>query len=112
MIEGLFEIITVILTSLLSLVSELLSFVFGFLTDTVLSSISGFFSAFSHDSLFELFRRENDDGTVTTALPEGVSTVFAFFSGLILLLPAELRGVLFFGIAVLVLFSIFKSIRS
>ena len=112
LIEGLFEIITVILTSVLSLVSELLSFIFGFLTDTVLSSISSFFSAFSDGSLFELFRQENDDGTVTTTLPEGVSTVFAFFSGLILLLPAELRGVLFFGIAVLVLFSIFKLIRS
>lgn len=109
LIEGLFGLVTTVLKSLIGLVTDLLSFVFDFFTDTVLGGIGKFFSSFSDGSLFE-FLEPNEDGT-GHLLPNGIATVFAFFSGVIMLLPLELRSVLFFGVAALFLFSVLKFIK-
>ena len=114
LIETLFEIITTVLKTLISVVTDLLSSVFSFLTDTVLSGIGSFFYSFKDGPLFEFFQRPaiEEGESPTTALPDDVATVFTFFSGVILLLPVELRALLFFAIAALVLISVFKLIKS
>lgn len=94
---------------LLFLVTDLLSFFFDFLTGTVISGIGGFFSSFTDGSLFQFF--QSDDGT-GYALLEGIAGVFAFFSGVIMLLPWELRSLLIFGIAAMVLLGVFKLVKS
>ena len=53
-----------------------------------------------------------DDEGSAVALPEGVAAVFAFFSGVILALPVDLRSILLFGTALIVLISVIKIIKS
>lgn len=109
LIEALFAVLLTVLQALLGLVTDLLSFLFGFLTETVVGGISSFFSSFADGSLFEVFQPEEGEGAV---LPEGIPAVFAFFSGVILALPGELRAILIFGVATLVLLSVFKFMKS
>lgn len=97
------------LSKLFSAMADLISWIFGFLTETVLSGIKGFFDSFSNDSsIFDGFRQENEDGSTTVGLPSGVATAFQFFSGTILLLPDDLRLVLVFGIAALFVIAVFN----
>lgn len=109
LIEKVLDFITEILGVILDLLYDLLSFFFDFLTGTVISGIGNFFSAFTDGSLFQFF--QSGDGT-GYALPEGVAGVFAFFSGVIMLLPWELRSLLIFGIAAMVLLGVFKLVKS
>ena len=111
LIESLFAVITTVLQSLLGLVTDMLSFLFGFLTDTVLGGIREFFSIFTDGSLFEWFQQTGEDGSASTGLPSEIGTAFAFISGVIMLLPGELRGVLFFGIGLMLLLAVFKLIK-
>lgn len=111
-IELVLDFITFVLEEVLGLVKDLLSFFFDFLSATVIAGIGQFFSAFTDGSLFEIFTQENEDGTTTTALPEGIAAVFAFFSGVIMALPWELRSILIFGIAALVLIAVFNFAKS
>lgn len=98
------------LSKLFSAIADFFSWIFSFLSETVLSGIKNFFDAFDDDSsIFDGFRQENEDGSSTVALPSGVATVFQFVSGTILLLPDDLRFVLFFGVAALFLIAVFKS---
>lgn len=117
LIKGVFDLISIILEKILGLAKELLSFFFDFLTDALMSAVRGFFSLFSStDSpLFGFFRQEgpedeNGEPTTITALPSGVAAVFAFFSGAVMALPAELRSLLIFGVALMFLFSVFKMV--
>lgn len=109
LIESVLTLITTVLTSLLSLVMDLLSFFFSFLSDTVISGIGGFFSSFTDGSLFEFFKSDNGTGY---ELPEGVAGVFAFFSGIFLCLPDDLRFVLIFGIGLTFFLAVFKLVHS
>lgn len=115
-IELLFDLIKIVLEQVLSLVQELLSFFFDMLTGMVVSGVGNFFSAFTDGSLFGFFQQEQvgEDGTVSTVvgLPDDIAGVFGFFSAVILLLPAELRSILIFGIAAAVLFSVIKLVKS
>ena len=111
LIESLFAVITTVLQSLLGLVTDMLSFFFNFLTDTVLGGISNFFSAFTDGSLTEWFQQTGEDGSTTIGLPSQIITAFSFISGVIMLLPAELRGILFFGIGLMLLMSVFKLVK-
>ena len=106
LIEGVFSLITEILRTLLSLVTDMLSFFFGFIGETVLGGISDFFSVFTDGSLLDGFQQTDESGNTTTQLPEGVGAVFADFSGMISALPAELLGVLVVGIALLFLLGV------
>ena len=109
LIDGLFGVIQTILEVLLAPVKNLLTFVSNLFTDSVLSGITDFFSAFGGDgSLWEFFQREGDDGSSTVGLPSEIGVVFSFFSGVILALPSDLRFVLFFGVGIMVFFSILK----
>lgn len=109
LIEKALNFITEVLGMILDLVLDLLSFFFDFLTGTVISGIGNFFSAFTDGSLFEFFR-SGEDGT-GYQLPEGISAVFAFFSGLFLVLPSELRYLLVFGIGLIFFLAVFKLVR-
>lgn len=111
LIESLFAVITTVLQSLLGLVTDMLSFFFNFLTETVLGGISSFFSIFTDGSLTEWFQQTGEDGSTTTGLPSEIITAFSFISGVIMLLPAELRGVLFFGIGLMLLMAVFKLVK-
>lgn len=98
------------LSKLFSAIADFFAWIFGFLSETVLGGIRDFFDSFGDDSpIFDGFRQENEDGSTTVALPSGVATVFQFVSGTILLLPDDLRLVLFFGVAALFLIAVFKS---
>lgn len=108
LIEKVLTFITDILGKVLDLVYDLLSFFFDFLSDTVIAGIAGFFSAFADGSLFDFF--QDEEGNVT--LPSGVASVFVFISGVILALPVELRSLLIFGTAVIILIAVFKIVRS
>ena len=110
LVSGVLKILTDILSTLLTLVADLISSIFSFFTDTVLGSIGSFFDSFKDGSVFDFFQPDPEGGG--TALPEGVASVFAFFSGVILLLPSELRALLIFGVAALVLVSVFKMVKS
>lgn len=120
LIEVLFDLIAEIFKMLLSVVTDMLSAIFSFVTDTVLGGISSFFSFFTDGSLFEFFESTqtiidpegNEVEQVVATLPEGVASVFAVFSGIILLLPWELRSLLIFGIAAAVLISVFKFVKA
>lgn len=112
LIEGLFALVTTVLEAIIRLVIDLLSFIFGFVTETVIGGIASFFSSFTGGPLFDPFKVEGPDGEVSAALPEGIAAVFAFFSGVILALPGELRGLLIFGVAALILLSVFKFVKS
>lgn len=97
------------LSKLFSAVADLFSWIFGFLTDTVLGGIKDFFDALGDDSsIFDGFKQENEDGSTTVVLPSGVSTVFQFASGVVLLLPEDLRLILLFGVAALFVIGVFK----
>ena len=86
------------------------------LTDMVISGVGNFVSVFTDGSLLDFFRQEEvaEDGTVTStvALPDDIAGVFGFFSVVILLLPDELRAILIFGVAAMLLFSVFKMVKS
>ena len=110
LLEALLGLITDILGAILDLVKELLSFFFDLLSSVVISGISGFFSGLKDSRLFD-FAQKGEDGSVT-ALPDGVAAVFAFFSGVLLALPVELRSLLFFGTALVVLIGVINIIRS
>lgn len=103
-IDAVLGAIIYILETILGLIKSLLGFFYSFITDTVLGGISDMFAAFSDGTLFEFF--QNDDGTV--GLPSEVGTVFGFYSGIIMALPWEIRSVMFFGIAALILIAIFN----
>lgn len=111
LIEGIFGVITEVLKALIGAATDLISGIFGFLSDTVLSGIKSFFGVFTDGSLLEGFQQTGEDGSITIGLPDGVPSVFAFFSGFFLLLPAELRTVLFFGMGLLLLLAVIKVIR-
>ncbi|MDD3346224.1 hypothetical protein, partial [Oscillibacter sp.] len=107
LIEGLFALIKTILEKLLTLAKDLISFVFGFLTDTVLGGIKNLFSAFGDSGgLFEGLKGE--DGGFQLPESEGVAGAFAFISGVVGILPAEIRSVLIFGIGAIFLFAILR----
>lgn len=112
LIEGIFGVIIEVLKALIGAVTGLLSFIFGFLTDTVLGGISDFFSVFTDGSLLEGFDQSDGAGNTSTGLPEGVGIVFAFFSGLFLLMPAELRLIMIFGIGLMLFLGVFKLVKS
>lgn len=108
LVKGLFDVITEIFKMLLSVVTDMLSAIFSFVTDTVLGGIKSFFSFFTDGTLFEFFQPDPESGAEGVALPEGIVTVFSVFSGIIMLLPWELRSLLIFGIAAAVLIAVFK----
>lgn len=110
LLETLLSFITDILGAILDLVKELLSFFFELISSVVISGISGFFSGLKDSSLFDFVQKDEDGSAV--ALPDGIATVFAFFSGVLLALPVELRSLLFFGIALVVLIGVINIIRS
>ena len=111
LIESAFGVVTEVLKALLSLVTQLLSFIFGFLTETVLGGIADFFSIFSDGSLFEAFQQTGEDGSTSIGLPSEISTAFSFVSGVILLLPDELRGILIFGVGFMVFLAVLKMVK-
>ena len=109
LIDGLFGVIQTILEVLLAPVKNLLTFVSDLFTDSVFSGITDFFFAFGGDgSLWEFFQQEGDDGSSTVGLPSEIGVAFGFFSGVLLALPSDLRFVLFFGVGLMVFFSILK----
>jgi len=112
LIKVVMDFITEVLKTVLDLLLELLQFFTGFLGETVIAGIGGLFSGLTDGSLLSPFQTPGEDGTVTYQLPEGVAVVFAFFSGVILALPVELRSVLIFGVAALVLIAVFKMAKS
>lgn len=110
LLQTLLDFLTDILEKLLGLVKDLLSFLFDLLSSVVITGISDFFTGLKDSRLFD-FVVKDDEGSAT-ALPEGVATVFAFFSGVILALPVELRSILLFGTALIVLIGVIKIIKS
>lgn len=118
LIEALFTLINEVLKALISLATDMLQFFFGFLTDAVMSAVKAFFGAFSDNSLFDFFKQPpvvGSDGTETDGgygLPSEVGTGFAFISGVIMVLPPDLRSILFFGIAVMVLLGVLKLVKA
>lgn len=114
LIEGIFGTITEVLKSLIGAASDLLSGIFGFLSETVLGGINDFFS--SLDELVNPFEStvtdEEGNTTTSTELPEGISAVFAFFSGLFLIIPEELRIIMLFGMGCLLLLAVFKMVKA
>lgn len=110
LLQTLLDFLTDILEKLLGLVKDLLSFLFDLISSVVITGISDFFTGLKDSRLFD-FVVKDDEGSAT-ALPEGVTTVFAFFSGVILALPVELRSILLFGTAIIVLIGVIKIIKS
>lgn len=110
LLQTLLDFLTDILEKLLGLVKDLLSFLFDLLSSVVITGISDFFTGLKDSRLFD-FVTKDDEGSAV-ALPEGVATVFAFFSGVILALPVELRSILLFGTALIVLIGVIKIIKS
>ena len=110
LLQTLLDFLTDILEKLLGLVKDLLSFLFDLLSSVVITGISDFFTGLKDSRLFD-FVTKDDEGSAT-ALPEGVAAVFAFFSGVILALPVELRSILLFGTAIIVLIGVIKIIKS
>lgn len=110
LLQTLLDFLTDILEKLLGLVKDLLSFLFDLLSSVVITGISDFFTGLKDSRLFD-FVTKDDEGSAV-ALPEGVAAVFAFFSGVILALPVELRSVLLFGTAIIVLIGVIKIIKS
>ena len=110
LLQTLLDFLTDILEKLLGLVKDLLSFLFDLLSSVVITGISDFFTGLKDSRLFD-FVTKDDEGSAV-ALPEGVAAVFAFFSGVILALPVELRSILLFGTALIVLIGVIKIIKS
>lgn len=115
LIEGLFTLLTEVLQKLIGAATDLLTGIFSFLTDTVLGGVTDFFTSLTDGSLLDGFQQSTTDAegnvTVTTGLPEGVSAVFAFFSGLFLLMPPELRYAAFFGIGLMLFLAVLKLVK-
>ena len=113
LIEGLFAIVTEVLKKLIGAATDLLTGIFGFLTTTVLGGVSDFFGSLG--GLSSPFQTPVTDAegntTVTTGLPEGIPAVFSFFSGLFMVMPEELRTVLFFGFGLMLLLAVFKIVK-
>lgn len=110
LLQTLLDFLTDILEKLLGLVKDLLSFLFDLLSSVVITGISDFFTGLKDSRLFDFVTKDDEDSAV--ALPEGVAAVFAFFSGVILALPVELRSILLFGTAIIVLIGVIKIIKS
>ena len=110
LLQTLLDFLTDILEKILGLVKDLLSFLFDLLSSVVITGISDFFTGLKDSRLFD-FVTKDDEGSAV-ALPEGVAAVFAFFSGVILALPVELRSILLFGTALIVLIGVIKIIKS
>lgn len=108
LIEAAFDMISTILKTLLSLVTDMLSFIFGFVTESVLGAIGDFFSIFTDGSLLDGFQQTDENGNTTTQLPDGVGTVFTEMSGFFTALPPELSSVLIFGIGLLFFIAVIK----
>ena len=119
-IESLMTFITDVLQLVLDLVYDLLSFLFNFLSTDVITGIANLFSSFTDGSLIVFFQQvitgtdENGNEVTSTiiALPDGIATAFAFFAGVITILPDELRTLLIFGIGALILVGILKLVKS
>lgn len=109
LLQTLLDFLTNILEKLLGLITDLLSFFFDLLSSTVIAGISAFFSALKDAQLFSFFQK---DDSSEVALPDGIATVFAFFSGVILALPVELRSLLLLGTAIVVLIGVINIIKS
>lgn len=88
--------------------ADLLGGFFGFLSNTLLGGVKDFFATFSDGSLFDFWTQENEDGTTTTTLPEGMATGMASISGFFGGLPEELRAPLIFGFSLLFLAAALK----
>ncbi len=119
-IESLMSFITDVLQLVLDLVYDLLAFFFDFLSTEVVTGIANLFSAFTDGSLLVFFQQEvtttDEDGnevtTTVIGLPDGITTAFAFFAGVIMILPEELRNLLIFGVGALILIGILKLAKS
>lgn len=118
LISALFDLIAEVLAALLGLVTDMLSFFFGFFTDSVAGAIRSFFTSVSDPTLFEFFQRPpvvGPDGSESSGgygLPDEVGTAFAFISGVIMILPAELRSIMFFAIAAMAFLGVLKLVKS
>lgn len=118
LISALFDLIAEVLAALLGLVTDMLSFFFGFFTDSVAGAIRSFFTSVSDPALFEFFQRPpvvGPDGSESSGgygLPDEVGTAFAFISGVIMILPAELRSIMFFAIAAMAFLGVLKLVKS
>lgn len=112
LITTIFELFETFLEVLVGTVVDLFVSLFDFLTETVLGGIKDFFA--SLDTLLDPFRVENEDGTTSaiTDLPEGIASVFAFFSGLFMILPMELRLIMMLGIGLMVFLAVLKMVKS
>ena len=118
LIEALFDLIKEVLKTLISSATDMLKFFFSLLTDAVLGVFKSFFDAFKDSSLFDFFKQPpivGSDGTQTDGgygLPSEVGTGFAFISGVIMVLPPDLRSILFFSLAAMVLFGVLKLVKA
>lgn len=120
LITALFDLVTKVLELVVDLVFDLLGFFFNLITETVISGIGGLIAAFTDGSLLSPFQQTvttvdpegNEVQTTTIGLSSGVASVFSVFSGMIMALPADLRSILIFGIAVLAFIAIFKLVKS
>lgn len=118
LISTVFDLIAEVLAALLGLVTDMLSFFFGFFTDSVAGAIRSFFTSVSDPALFEFFQRPpvvGPDGSESSGgygLPDEVGTAFAFISGVIMILPAELRSIMFFAIAAMAFLGVLKLVKS
>lgn len=108
LVEAAIDLVTAVIKGTLSLATDMLSFFFDFLGDTVTSGVGSFFDSFSDDSVIGFFQRENEDGTTTTTLPEDMASGMSSIAGLFTSLPAELQAVLTYGLALLFLIAAFK----
>ena len=115
MIEGLFTLLTEVLQKLIGAATDLLTGIFSFLTDTVLGGVTAFFTSLTDGSLLDGFQQSTTDAEgnviVTTGLPSGIAAAFAFFSGVIMLLPSELRFILFFGVGLMLFMAVLKLVK-
>lgn len=119
-IESLMTFITDVLQLVLDLVYDLLSFFFDFLSTEVVTGIANLFSSFTDGSLLVFFQQDitstdengNEVTTTVIALPEGIAAAFAFFAGVIMILPDELRNLMIFGVGALILIGILKLAKS
>lgn len=125
--ESLLDLTVKVLKFVLGVVYDLLDFFFGLLTEAVTDGIAGFFDALGDESLLQFFYIEEPlldangqpvldaDGNPVMVrvlgLPSGVAAVFTFISGAIMLLPDQLRFVMFFGIAASFLLAVLKLIN-
>jgi hypothetical protein len=118
LIDALFDLIKEVLKTLISSATDMLQFFFSFLTDSVMAAVKSFFGAFQDSSLFDFFKLPpvvGSDGTETDGgygLPSEVGTAFTFISSVVMVLPPDLRSILFFGIAAMVLLAVFKMVKA